>query len=520
MAQRETKGMRLSVSLQAVLVLVISAITAVSVGQSRIPGPYQPMTSGHRFNSNEPMMVPNGTELSRLKFQTPQWLAQFLSFPPPSEIEFRYGEAPADVRAKAGQAIRQALAGQYLPEKLDEHLIPMSGWAVLYEDWINHGGTDVFLTKFIQDHYVLQIAETHNHIIVLIRDLDNQRTEDFARMLKLTYKYADSLLNEQFKPVSTDALRLFRTNLSPPYVYGFYSPKMEVLSNRDSSSDLMTSGGLPNERSTSARASAVRFFCNGDFAGFMILKPLFGAEMRNPFDARFKKSAPDSAGEVPFWDRPQAVTPQQAGSEEQITRRQVEEYLGNYFYDQKGNKLSQRIPIKELERAFRELSREQQLEIVRRKMIDEFYTSGTESFAAGDIGAALGYWTNILKFDPENPRAAILLQMGIRMRTQSNYDGSLERARYADERIAAALEAIEAQQTVLSLKREQKQQDQVRESAVVNFRTRALDFLSEGNYRDSLNEWNKLLNVDPGNASALIFKEICEQKLRERPKQN
>ena len=54
----------------------------------------------------------------------------------------------------------------------------------------------------------------------------------------------------------------------------------------------------------------------------------------------------------------------------------------------------------------------------------------------------------------------------------------------------------------------------------MNFRTRALDFLCEGNYRDSLNEWNKLLNVDPGNASALIFKEICEQKLRERPKQN
>jgi tetratricopeptide (TPR) repeat protein len=373
----------------------------------------------------------------------------------------------------------------------------------------------VFLTKYVQAHYTVQIAETHNHVLLLVRDLDNVRTDDFARMLRLTYKYADQIFNEQFKPVSAEALKLFRTSLSPAYIYGYYNPKMEALTNRDTSGDLITSAGLPNERSTSAKASAVRFFCNGDFAGFMVLKPLFGAELKNPFDPRFKRLSTLEPGEVPFWDRPRAGSPRAALAEEQVTRRQVEEYLGNYFYDEQGNKLSQRIPIKELERAFRELSREQQLEIVRRKMIDEFYTSGTEAFVRGDVRSALSHWTSILRFDPENPRAAILLQMAIRQYSEGDAAPGEERAR-TDQAVAAAQEAIARQQTMLALKREQKQQEEVKESAVVNFRTRALDFLSEGNYQESLNEWNKLLNVDPGNASALIFKEICEQKMRER----
>jgi tetratricopeptide (TPR) repeat protein len=237
--------------------------------------------------------------------------------------------------------------------------------------------------------------------------------------------------------------------------------------------------------------------------------------LKNPFESRFKRMVAKSGADVPFWERQRPSTQHEALQEEQVTRKQVEEYLGNYFYDEAGNKLSQRISIRDLERAFRELSREQQLKIVELKMIDELYTSGTKAFVNGDTRQALENWTQILDFDPKNPRAAILLQMAIRQRIQVEYGGNAGRA-VTDKIISAAEEAIERQQTMLALEREQETQVQVRRRAIVDFRTRALNFLSEGNYAESLKEWNKLLNVDPGNASALIFREICEQKLKDR----
>lgn len=491
-------------------VLLIAATT--SFGQEApLPSAYMPMAGGFRFNSNEPQMVPDYSEQSRLKFQVPQWMQQFLSFPSPDEIKRVVGDSPPDVRKRGMEAIRQVLSPQFVPESFQAHLVPMARWAVLYEDWINHGGTDVFVTKCMVDHYTLEVAETHNHVIVLVRDLDNSRATDFGQMLKLTYRYTGLVFSEHVKPVSLQSLKLFRTSLSPPYVYGWYNPKMQALLSGDmASSDLMTSAGLPNEASTSAKATAVRFFCNGDFAAFMVLKPIFGGELKNPFEARFRTAAKEAGREVPFWERPSSTDV----TEDRLARKQVEEYLGNYFYDEEGNKLSQRIPIRELEKAFRELSREQQLAIVQRKMIDEFYTSGTKAFAAGDYTSALIYWTNILNsnFDPENPRAAILLMMALRQKITVDYGGNADRAR-EDATVKAAQDAISRQQTAMALKKQEDQQQVVKQQAVVNFRTRALNFLSEGNYAESLNEWNNLLNVDPGNASALTFRDICEQKL-------
>lgn len=489
--------------------------SASAARSADLPPEYAAMKDPPRFNSNEPRLIPDPAELSHLKFQVPQWMAQFLMFPPPQELIHFLGRPQPDTRRRAAEAIAHVVSPRFLPQGYAQRLIPLARWAILYEDWRNHGGTDVFLIKFQQEQYTIEIAEGHNHVLVFVRDLDLKRTEDFAAMLKAAGNYAELMLNEHLKPVSREAMKLFRANNSPPFIYGYYTPKIEAFAGTSGQTgDLLTTGGEANESFTSARATAVRFFTNGEFVAFMVLKPVFGGELRNPFEPRFDPLYMTRSDEVPFWERETAAVVEAPGASDQVKRKQVEEYLGNYFYDEAGNKIIEHMPIRELEKAFLELSPEQKLAIVERKMIDEYYTNGMKAFAARDYRSALDYWSKILNLEPDNPRAAILLQVAVRIRTEENFQGDVERAKRDDQPISAALDSVSRQQTLLVLKREQKQQEKLKDRAIVDFRTRALNFLSEGNYSDSLKEWNKLLTIDPGNATALNFRDICEKRVK------
>jgi tetratricopeptide (TPR) repeat protein len=480
----------------------------------KLPVNYQPMSQAPKFNSNDPQMIPDLDEYASLKWQTPQWLQQFLKFPSEAELLQYLGITNSETRRKAGEAIAEVVNPAILPLHFTEHLIPLSGWAVLYEDWRNHGGTDVFLTKFQSQTLVIQLAETSNHVIIAVREANSARSTDFAGMVNHAYQLSTHIFNEHFKPVSPDGMKIFRTNMSPAFVYGYYSPKIEALTGSSNSQDLLTSGMMANERSESANATAVRYFSNGDFAAFLVLKPLFGAKLRNPFDPRFQPVNVVKHGETPFWER-QAMAQQANSSDEQIKRRQMEEFLGTYLYDENGAKLSERVNLKDLERAYLDLSPQQRLALVGKKRIDELYTSGTRAFIAHDYRAAINLWTRMLKLDPDNPRAAILLNLAIQQYTKIAMNGNSDQAKH-DVVVAAAMEQVARQQTRLNVKEKQEEQAQDRERAITDFRTRALNFLSEGNYSDSLKEWKKLLDVDPGNARALIFKDICEQKIHDK----
>jgi tetratricopeptide (TPR) repeat protein len=247
----------------------------------------------------------------------------------------------------------------------------------------------------------------------------------------------------------------------------------------------------------------------------MLLKPVKTGELKNPFDPRFEALNLGQAESIPFWeDQAPAARPDLPDAEE-LRRRQVREYLGSFFYDQDGNALTDRIPVKELEHEFSDLSREQKVDIARRKMVDEAYSTGMSSFATGETTPALQAWTRILQFDPENARAAILLNVAIKQRAKVVYAGNTETARHQEPAIQEALDAIARQQTLLSLRQQQEGIDVAKERAIQEYRTQAIDFFSEGSYTESLREWDKLLSIDPGNANALLFKEICETKVKQ-----
>lgn len=483
---------------------------------TNLPAIYQPQEGGARFNSNEPPIVPNEDELYQLRHAAPQWLQQSLAFPSTTELLRYLGREPAATREHAMNAIQQVISSSFLPKGMQEHLIPLSRWAVLYEDWRKHGGIDVFLTKFQANGFTAVVMESQNHIIVVARELKGDRSREFAGMQQLVQHYADVLLRESLKPVNAQSLQLFRTSLAPLYIYGYYTPKIDTLTGDSSTADLVTTaGGQPNEQSTSARATAVRFFCNGEFTAFMLLKPVKTGELKNPFDPRFEPLNLAQGEQIPFWEEQSPAARPDLPDAEELRRRQVREYLGSFFYDQDGNALTDRIPVQDLEREFTELSREQKLDIARRKIIDENYASGMAAFAAGETTPALEAWTRILQYEPENARASILLQVAIKQRARVAYNGNTETARRAEPAIQQALDQIARQQTLLSLRQQQEGMDLTKERYIQDYRTRAIDFFSEGAYAESLREWNKLLDVDPGNANALLFKEICETKIKQ-----
>lgn len=482
-----------------------------------LPAVYQPQESGPRFNSNDPRLVLDIEDLSRMRYTAPQWLQQALVFPPEKELTSHLGKESPAARERAASAIASVLNPRMLPPNYAKYLIPMAKWAVFYEDWRKHGGTDVFLTKFQSNGFTILLIESHNHVIIAARELQGNRSREFDGMLELVRHYADVLLTEPLKPASAESLKLFRTSLVPPHVYGYYTPRIEVLTGGGSSADeLTTTGGLPDESSNTSRATATRFFSNGEFVAFMVLKPVNTTELRNPFESRFHPLNLAKPESVPFWEEKSLAGRPDLPDAEELRRRQVREYLGSFFYDQEGNALTDRIPIKDLEREFSELSKEQKVDIARRKMVDESYASGMGHFSSGDTTAALTAWTRILQFEPENARAAILLQLAIKQRAKAAYGGNTELARRAEPAVQHALEAINRQQTLLSLRQQQEGIDLARERAIQDFRTRAIDFFSEGSYQESLREWDKLLNVDPGNANALLFKEICETKIKQQ----
>lgn len=499
-----------------------SAPGRVAAERPRLPAEYAPMDQAPRFNSNRPPLVKETEELLRLKSQGPPWIQQLLSFPPESELAQHLGRDSGGTREKAAESIRQVINPRLLPAEFSAHLIPLSRWAILYDDWRKQGGTDVFLTKFEQNAYTVLVLESHNHVIGIVRELNAPRATEFNAIYDRVQQYADVLFTEGLKPLSARELKPFRTSMLPLYVYGWYVPRIEALTGGGvKEADLITSGGEVNDTSSAAGATAVRFFSNGEFAAFMALKPIAAGDLKNPFEARFSPANPSwPGGEIPFWERDTLAsrergTPARGGAE--LKQRQIEEYLGTFFFDRDGNKLSDQVPVKELERAFLELSREQQLAIVERKMVDEYLTAGMRSFATADYTNALKSWTNLLQLDPENPRAAILLQLAVKARARELYEGNTEKAR-RDPLVSKAMDAIARQQTALALKRDHQSLEEARDRAIRDYRTRGLGFLSESNYSDSLREWQKILKVDPGNPTALLFKDICEVRLVEQEK--
>jgi cytochrome c-type biogenesis protein CcmH/NrfG len=136
-----------------------------------------------------------------------------------------------------------------------------------------------------------------------------------------------------------------------------------------------------------------------------------------------------------------------------------------------------------------------------------------QAFNGRDYMSALDYWSRLCDLDANNARVAVLLRVAIARRSESDLGNDAAKVKN-DRYIGRAMDALARQQAVLADRRDAREKNAVRERTIADFRTRALDLISEGNYKDSLKEWRKLLEVDPGNPTALLYEDILMRRAR------
>lgn len=500
-----------------------------------LPAEFRPQTESPRFNSNIPPFVRDPDELTRLRAQLPAWLQQSLKFPGEGEITRFLGRDSGGAREKAAADLREMLNPRLSPEGLEARLVPMARWAILYEDWRRGGGIDVFLCKFEGPaDVVIQVLETPNHVVAIYRDLKAKRVNDLAAIRGRAREHADALFSAPYTPKDADAMRVFRTGVSPDYVFGWYIPSLLELTGTAGPAPASPEAaraeapGMRDEATTVAPPAAVRYFSSGEFTAFFALKSSRrSGELANPFDPRFEPVGESVVGlEKPFWMKGSlGAAPGQgaaAGASaalpmdtESVQRRQAEDYLGSAMVDPEGRKVLESIVFTDLDDAFRGLSPEQQMAVVERKMIDDFRVAGMRAFAAQDYREALVNWTRLLNLDPSDPRAAILLKLAVKRRIASPALGDDPRKVAADDPISDARKAMDRQSAVLRRRQGDRDVAQVRDRALADLRSRALGFLSEGNYEASLREWDRFLIQDPGNPIGLFYQDVCRLRLKQ-----
>jgi tetratricopeptide (TPR) repeat protein len=469
-------------------------------GRTPLPGNYMPQQVPPRWNSNVPSLTSNPEEGARVRTVAPPWLSRFLVFPSPGEISDNLGKDDPIIREKAALAITQALAPSLVPDGMPDRLIPMARWGQLHEDWRRYGGVDLYICKFTVSNLTIFVAETATHVIIIARDTSFVPPSTTLALRQTAFDYANILLSSALVPDVIEDLRPIRQGVSPNYYYGYYNSRLNKLTGRENQTTL-------TETSDSATALSVRFFAHSQVVAFMALKSVDDpSELGNPFEPRF----------VPIVARPDSgagfVRPDMT---DLPGERQLEEYLGMSLSPKDKSDFLGAVSMEDLEGQFLKLSREQQIAMVRLKMTDEYLAAGMKAFLEQRFADAIQYWTRNIQLEPENPRAGLLLNMAIEKHTEKAFNGDIKRAA-ADTGIFQAKRLVREQQVALSKREETKSLELAKERAMIDHRTKALQAMSEGNFEESLKQWESILKLEPGNANAQVFRELVRSRMEKK----
>lgn len=491
---------------KSVLVLVMAAALGLSPsagwGFPELPEPFRPAEVPPRWNSNSPPLMDSPEEAVRARTVAPQWVRNFFSFPSPQEISDHLGQQYDIQQARAAQSIRQVLAPRLVPDGLETHLIPMARWGQLYEDWRRYGGLDLFLTKFTVGTTTFLITESATHVIIVARDSSLAAATNRDDLSRYVFSFATNILGAATVPESAKDLRTLRSGTSPRFLTGHYLPRLLKLTGMDDQNTTIT------DQAESANVQSVRFFTNGQMVAFKILKPVDDpTELENPFEPRFE---PMRARAGDMESRAVALAGSLRTSD---SGRQLEEYLGFLLTTEEQGKFLAKVPLEEVEKRFLALEREQKIAMVRQKMVEEYLRAGMRSFLLGRYEDAIQYWLRNIELDLENPRVAYLLRIAVDKQVESKHGGDRNRAQ-ADPPIFQAERFLQRHQQTLRKRQETLDIQAARERSIIDHRTRALQAMSEGNLRESFDQWSRILELDPGNPNAQVFRELVRSRMK------
>ena len=274
----------------------------------------------------------------------------------------------------------------------------------------------------------------------------------------------------------------------------------------------------------------MKFFTNGRFVIFQVLKYIWTNKLNNPFEPRFSLEVDDKVDES-IWsivekeikENPDLATPEERirfyeRMKLRIVAKQVEEYLGPLLYDYEGNKLTATIPISQIEKAFNDLNSVQKDYLLKQRKSDEYYIEGLKAFNEKRYDVAVDKWSEALKIDPLNVRCALLLSIAEDYLKEKMYR-TLGKVDFQNPTLKKAVEALNNHQSAILNYELTQRIETVKEREIARHRVRAIDLYSEGRYREAIEEWDKVIKIDPGNPQAALFKDLALKRLKETESQ-
>lgn len=460
------------------------------------------------FNDMAPGLVADKIRVPQLRMSAPQWAVQQLEWLKPEEIDKYRGRASPQQTAEALQWVLRIIRPEHIPKELMANLIPLRNWAILYRDWIDHGGSDTFIVKYKLGKFVIQISEMPNYLIVAARDLELSKPLPKLEHLKFVAYCAQLLLSAELQPESFEAIIESIESPSGEITVGFWAPPEKK-----------------EEAEQEIIADSVRFFTDGQVVIFQVLKYFWTREMQNPFVPRFSPEVSSKIDEAiwqlvekqiennPALDSPEKRIEFYERIKSRIITKQVEEYLGPLLYDYQGNKLTATVPVTLIERAFTELNEVQKDYLLKQRKSDELYIEGLKAFNQKRYDLAVENWAHSLEIDPINVRCALLLNVAADFLKEKML-GSLGKIDYKDPTLAKAIDALLThRQAVLKYELAQREET-LKEREIASHRIRALDYYSQGQYRKAIKEWDEILKIDPENAQAALFKDMALKRLQ------
>jgi hypothetical protein len=472
------------------------------------------------FNHDAPPLVPNEIEKSKLIMHAPQWSVQLLEFPSNKTIDAYSGKASPGAVSEAALWLDRILKQQYLPKDVSAHLLALKNYAVLYRDWIDHGGSDAFLVKYQADSIVFQILETPNYVLIACKDLSQRNAEPVSAHVNFALGMAKRVLENDLVARSADSVHLLEMPKDVSITTGYWKPNVDFEKLK---------AQHPGAYDEDILSDSIRFCTNGDVVAFEIFKYIWTASVENPFASRFGVIVDTRSDERLFTmledqmkSNPSLNSPKTRIEfldriKDRLVTRQAEEYLGPFLYDYEGNKITANIPFKNLDAAVSSLNDDQKAILVNQRMVDEYYLRGLKSFNEKDYQGAIANWIQVLELEPLNVRAAILLEIAMDFRKQQIAFAG-EAVVRKDPSLESAREALATHKRNILKRRLIDKEEQLTSQEIASHQIKAIDYYTEGHFADAIREWDAVLKIDPANARALLFREMAIGQLK-KPKQ-
>jgi len=469
------------------------------------------------YNDMSPPIVPDEMGVPKLKSLVPQWAVQQLEWLEPDEVYKYGGRANPQQVSNFIEWTMRILKPTFIPEDLLVHLIPLRNWAVLYRDWIDHGGSDTFIVKYKIQDMVIQISETANYFIVSARDL-TQGKRIYSEHVPFVKEMADRLFTAEVRPFSIEEISKSDEPETEELTVGFWSARGELEKKEEAA--------VQDSEEAEFVSDSVKFCTDGQFVIFQIFKYVWSGQRANPFDPRFSPELSSEIDEA-IWalvekqinEMPQLDTPEKRIEvyeriKTRLVTKQVEEYLGPLLYDYEGNKLTTTIPVALIEGAFSQLNDIQKQHLLEQRKSDEYYIEGLKAFNEKRYDLAVDNWTDALEVDPLNVRCALLLTVAADFLKEKMLQ-SLGKVDYDNPTLSKAVDALLTHKQAV-LRNELSQRREVKKDReIANHRIRAIDFYSRGQFDKAIEEWDEVLTIDPGNPQAQLFKDLARKRLKE-----